>query len=133
MIASLPALTKLDRRRKSLGISLAVLARRSGVSLPSVQRILTGREATPSLSTLHAIAAALGLQLSIGHSPAITEEASAAAFRRARAVEKARQLARMVQGTMALEAQAVPQPTLDAIAEQNIADLLAGSGRRLWD
>jgi hypothetical protein len=39
----------------------------------------------------------------------------------------------MVQGTMGLEAQAVSAETLDDLTERHVEQLLAGSGRRLWD
>ncbi len=54
------------------------------------------------------------------------------AFRREQAKTKAMRLARLVQGTMALEVQAVGTDVLEEMTEQSVHALLAGSGRRLW-
>ena len=55
-------LAALDDRRRELGMSMSVLARRSGVSLPTLQRVLRGRNGG-MLATLEAIARALGTEL----------------------------------------------------------------------
>ncbi len=62
----------------------------------------------------------------------IHEIDSAETFRERQARGKARRLVRLVQGTMALEAEAVDEAELDAMEEENIHALLAGSSRRLW-
>jgi transcriptional regulator with XRE-family HTH domain len=131
--ATFPSLSQLDERRKALGMSRSALARRSGVSLPTVQRVLTGTEPTPSLPVVHALAQALGVQVNLGHDAAIRSTTSATEFRRQRALTKARQLTGMLQATMGLEAQAVAPQTLDDLTERQAEQLLGGSGRRLWD
>lgn len=133
MITQLPPLTRLELRRRALGMSRAALARRAGVSAPTVQRILSGAEQAPSLAVLHAIAAALGVRVSIGSRPTIEEEATPAEFRRRQAESKGARLAQMVQATMGLEAQSVEPVALEAIAQQHVHQLLAGSNRRLWE
>lgn len=123
----------LERRRRRLGISRAALARRAGVGLTTLSDILSGRETNPRLSSMHAVASALGVCVGIGEGAGITETIRADDFRRQRAEEKAKQLAGMVQATMGLEAQAVDRKTLDSLIEENVHKLLAGSGRRLWE
>ena len=132
MIAPLPTFAAFEKRRKALGISRPALARRAGVSLATVKRVLSGHE-TPSLYATHAIASALGMQVSLGSNPSVTEAVDAREFRRAQALCKARRLAKLVQGTMALEAQAIDSKALEGLVEDNVHKLLSGSSRRLWD
>ncbi|MDX1944317.1 MAG: helix-turn-helix domain-containing protein [Pirellulaceae bacterium] len=128
-----PALTKLELRRRKLGVSRPVLAKLAGVSLRNLNRILRGEELNPRLATVHAIAQALGVCVGVGEGAGITETRTADAMRRDRATAKARRLAGMVQGTMGLEAQAVDQAAFDSLVERNIHQLLAGPNRRLWE
>jgi transcriptional regulator with XRE-family HTH domain len=130
--SNLPNLAKLDLRRRKLGMSRPVLARRSGVSIARVHAILRGAEQNPRLSTLHALAQALGVAVSVGSEGGIREVKSVGEMRRERAIEKAKRIAGSVQATMGLEAQAVDQPTLDSLTEQMLHKLLAGPNRRLW-
>lgn len=133
MLATIPSLRSLDERRRELRMSVTALARRSGVSRPTVNRILAGREHVPSAQSVHALAAALGLQVQLGYAPAVVPAIEAREFRRQQALTKARQLAKLVQGTMGLEAQAVDSKTLDGLVEDNLHALLSGSSRQLWD
>ena len=130
--ATFPRLVKLDLRRRKLGMSRPILARRSGVSIARVHAILRGTETNPRLSTIHALARALGVAVSVGSEGGIREVISADEMRRQRALEKAKRITAGVQGTMGLESQAVGQQTLDSLTEQMIHKLLAGSNRRLW-
>ena len=123
---------QLDGRRARLRMSKVDLARRSGVSLPTVHRLLSGRESRARTDTVAAIAAALGVEVRLSENPHVHETHGVSDFRRAQARAKARRLARLVQGTMALEAEAVGVETLAALEEDNLHALLAGSGRRLW-
>lgn len=120
-------LRKLDLRRRQLGMSRATLARRAKVSLPTVHRVLTGKEQAPSLATVEAIAIALGMAVQL------VETIDADDLRQRQADLRAARLVGMVQGTMGLEAQGVDQKTLDSLKKRNAIRLLAGSGRRLWD
>lgn len=108
-------------------MSRATLARRAKLSVPTVHRILTGKETGPSLETVEALAAALGLTIQI------VETIDAEEFRERQAQTKAAQLVGMVQGTMGLEAQAVDAKTLATLTKRNATRLLAGPPRRLWD
>ncbi len=108
-------------------MSRAALAKRAGVSEPTVNRILSGREASPKLSNVAAIAEALGLELCLH--PVMDEET----LREHQAEEKARAMAKMVQGTMGLEAQALDQSGYERLVSRTKHKLLAGSDRRLWE
>jgi transcriptional regulator with XRE-family HTH domain len=117
-------LRQLNDRRKELGMSFAALAQRSGVPLPTVQKILYGNEKRPDFHKVLAIAAALGITLTMNTTPA--QE-----FRRFQAERKAEQLVTMTQATSALEAQAVPELVADLTA-RTVSELLAGSRFELW-
>jgi transcriptional regulator with XRE-family HTH domain len=120
-------LRKLDLRRRQLGMSRATLARRAKVSIPTIHRILTGKETAPSVPTVEAIAIALGMAVQI------VETVDADELRERQANLRAARLVGMVQGTMGLEAQGVDQKTIESLTKRNANRLLAGSGRRLWD
>jgi transcriptional regulator with XRE-family HTH domain len=124
---------QLEFRRVQLGMSKTAVAKRSGVSLPTVDRILAGRDQNPRLANVQAIAAALGVELRIGESMTVFEPLSAQEFRKLQAAAKAKRLVRMVQGNMGLEAQAVDAKTLEGMIDQTTCELLAGSPRKLWD
>ena len=123
---------QLEHRRARLGMSKADLARRADVSLPTVRRLLAGREKRARTDIVAALAAALGVEVRLSGSPYVYECSDASAFRREHALAKAILLARLVQGTMALEAEAVDAEVLKRMEEQNFHALLAGSARRLW-
>ena len=76
---------QLDNRRIRLSMSKADLARRAGVSLPTVQRLLSGREGRPRLDIVLAIAIALGVEVRLSKSPAVVETSEVAAFRETQA------------------------------------------------
>ena len=116
-----------NARRRELRLSYRALGARAGVSEPTVKRILNGNADTASFATVVAILRALGLGVTIEPSQSATQ------MRREAARRKARELARLVQGTIGLEAQGVDARTLDDIAAQIEIDLLAGPARRLWE
>ncbi len=116
-------MTRLQNRRDELGMSYPALAERSGVSEPTVKRILSGQGG--SFKNVAAVAAALGLTLEF-------RETDPDVMRREQAQEKATRVARMVQGTSALESQAVDAATYQRLIEKSVHELLAGSPRRLW-
>lgn len=118
----------LDDRRKRLGMSCAVLARRSGVSLPTVQRIMRhgGRRAT--FDNVVKVAKALGIEVAF---VASHSESDVETMLEREARIKADRLARMAQGTSALEAQAVDEETVRKVAERLAHELLR-SKRKLW-
>jgi transcriptional regulator with XRE-family HTH domain len=116
----------MERRRKMLGISRPCLAQRSSVSLPTVNRILSGGGDRASYRNLRALARALGMDFEL------RSTASPQEFAERQAQNKAQAIARMVQGTSALEAQAVDTDTYQQIVSQTTHELMAGSRRRLW-
>jgi transcriptional regulator with XRE-family HTH domain len=125
----------LDLRRRELGISYAALAELSGVSQPALQRLLTGKVEAPALTSVAAVARVLGIGAirilddgSFKFDPAM----SAQALRERQARKKAKWLVGMVQGTSALEGQAIDDVEYQAMVESTYHELLAGSNHRLW-
>jgi len=116
---------QLDRRRRDLGLSYAALSVRSGVSEPTVKRILRGRLPEASFAHVVAIARAVG-------APIASHEQDVDEMLRARAREKATMVARLVQGTSALEAQGIDDVEFGRLVERTFHELLAGPRRRLW-
>ncbi len=116
---------RLQNRRKMLGIGFQSLASRSGVSIPTVKRIFGGQIAAASFGNIAAIAEALGLSFELG-------ESSVDALCRQQARKKAMQVARLVQGTSALESQAVEKDTYKRMVEKSFREILAGPKRKLW-
>ena len=116
---------ELAARRRALGMSFPQLAERSGASEPTVKRILGGHGGSASYASVAAVAEALGM-------PLRSEPIDADEFREQVALEKAERLARMVQGTSALEAQAVPPAEFRKLVARSVHELLAGPPRRLW-
>lgn len=115
----------LALRRQQLRMSIPALASRSGVSVATVRRILAGRAAEASYASVSAVAEALGVPLQTApHDPEV--------FREQVARTKAERLMRMVQGTSALEAQAVSADAVARMVSKTVHELLAGSPRRLW-
>jgi transcriptional regulator with XRE-family HTH domain len=115
----------LNKRRLGLGMSIAALACRSKVSLPTVQRILSGKAPLASIANLLAIASALGVRFEIQMKPALE-------VRRQQAMEKARKLVGMVQPTSALEGQAVVEDVVKKMVARTARELLAAGKRSLW-
>ena len=121
-----PLFEKLEGRRRELGISQAALADRSGVSLPTVHRILSGHGSAASLDNIMAITQVLGMDLEA------VPVCDAQEILERQARKKAEKLVRMVQSTSALEAQAVSARQIGQMIKKTIQELLAGSRRRLW-
>jgi transcriptional regulator with XRE-family HTH domain len=119
-------LKDLDKRRRDLGMSYELLAKRSGVSRPTVQRILSGRQVAASFVNVMAIGHALGLDIQFDI------KVDASKLKRQQAHRKAKKLVSLVQGTSGLEGQAVDEKAIESMIEQTTHELLAGSMRRLW-
>jgi transcriptional regulator with XRE-family HTH domain len=116
---------KLDLRRRKLGMTYEVLAKRSGVSMPTIVRTLTAKNPQVSFENFLAIAEALGTAVRM-------EAEDIDQLLEQQASKKARHLVGMAQGSSGLEAQAVGSRDLDHMTRQTIHELLAGSRRRLW-
>ncbi len=115
----------LESRRKQLGMSVRVLSERSGVPVATLNRLLAGHLSQHKFSTVANVAEAMGITISFEAEPVVT-------VKERQAASKARRLVALVQGTSALEAQAVNRPAFEAMVRQTIHELMAGSPRRLW-
>jgi transcriptional regulator with XRE-family HTH domain len=115
----------LNQRRRDLGLSCAAVAKRAGLGLRTVQRVLSGEEADPGFRTVCLIAEVLGAAFTL-------EKEDLNTVRRRQAERKAAKLLSMVQGTSALEAQAFDKDAAVALKERTVRDLLSGSPRKLW-
>jgi len=125
MVEAINILDILSRRRRDLGMPYEELGRRSGVPISTLKRVMGG-EVKASFSTVAAIADTLGVHFA--GSP--TEDIAAMRERQAR--DKAKSLVAQVQGTSALEAQAVGRTDIKLMEQRTVAELLAGSSNRLW-
>ncbi len=124
MAAPLPQVD-LKQRCRELGMSHALLARRSGVSLSTVNRVLDDYH-TATFESVEKIARALGLDVSLR--PLLDVDQMC----RQQARQKAERLVAMVQGTSGLEGQAVDDEAQKLMVTQTMYELLAGSRRKLW-
>jgi transcriptional regulator with XRE-family HTH domain len=118
-------ITALNHRRLDLGLSCLAVAKRAGLSLRTVQRVLSGKEDDAGLRTVSAIARALETTLTLAHD-------DLNAVLRRQAEKKAVKVLALVQGTSALEGQAIDQDAAVAMKERTVRDLLRGSPRKLW-
>ena len=116
---------ELNTRRKALKMPLEALVKRSGVPRAAVVRILRGNVDMVRFGQFQKVAGVLGIPIG---APAFDPEE----LRSIEARKKARLLRRLTQGTMGLEAQALPEDVLSELEEQTVAKLLAGTGRKLW-
>lgn len=117
---------KLDERRCALGMPLNELSRRANVSFSTIRRVLGG-ERGARFGTVTAIGDALGvsrLNFELARPPE--------KMRHLQAALKARKIVGMVQGTSALEAQAVNEQDRKFMIETTINELLCGPRSQLW-
>tara|TARA_R110002049_G_scaffold143574_1_gene305727 strand:+ start:2232 stop:2603 length:372 start_codon:yes stop_codon:yes gene_type:complete len=118
-------LQQLEKRRKEVGMSRSILAKRSGVSLPTVNRILSDHSTSASFANVLAIASALDMKITA------EKESPNSDFRKNQAMKKARYLVRLVQGTSALEGQGLDQDELEEMIDRTSMELLP-TKRKLW-
>jgi hypothetical protein len=119
-------LIALASRRRDLRMNYPALSRRCGVSLPTLKRMFTSKLGHSSFENVAAVAHALGLSVHLS----ATDSQD---LRRQQARRKAEQVARLVQGTSALEDQAVDSAEYNRLVERSYHEFLAGPPRRLWD
>jgi transcriptional regulator with XRE-family HTH domain len=115
----------LNTRRIELDMTFAALAERSGLSLPTVQRILADKQ-EPTANHLKALAEAMGMALEV------IPKVPSSKLKLQQAHAKARRLVAMSQATAALEAQAVGQKAVKSLVDQTVQELLAKPKRLLW-
>jgi len=119
-------LAELEKRRRAVGMPRRVLAARSGLTLRTVQRVLSGEGSDVRLRSLLAMAEALAMEARLA------KRTSPEVLRRRQARAKARKLAGVAQGSAALEGMAVPDAALRAVARRIEEKLLGGPAIRLW-
>ena len=117
---------ELEQRRRALGMSYPALARRSGVAEATLKRMLRGDISRAVLGNVDAACKALGMSVSFQRTKPEQE------FREEQALRKARRIVALVQGTSALESQAVDERTVQSMVRRTANELLAGSPRKLW-
>lgn len=118
---------KIDQRRRELGMSFPVLARRSGVSLAAVRRAFSRGVEHAKFQNVIAISNALGMRLEL------VADTTAQEMREALAVSRAKKIVSMVQGTMGLEGQSVSESVKDEMVVQTVHELMARPKRSFWE
>lgn len=116
----------LNQRRRKLGIPIRQLVKLSGVPVATVNRILSDPSKV-RFEHVSAVAQTLGVDLIAARRIPVKK------LLQQRAAEKARYVARLVQGTQGLEAASVDAAGFDRLVEVATAALLAGNKRKLWD
>jgi len=112
-------------RKEQLNITIDNLAKLSGVSIRTINRLLKNEDV--KLSTVEHVTTFLGLDF------AGNEKVSLSELKRQRAHEKALFLASIVQGTSALEMQGLEEDSLNSIIETYEKEFLIGSYQdTLW-
>lgn len=119
-------INQLNIQKKRLGMSNGVIAQRSGVSEPTVTRILSGQHSSAHFDHVLAIASILGIDLAIGR----IEDPEV--MKREQAEEKAEQIMRLVRGNSALEATEIGPEAFQHMRNKTVNELLVGSKRALW-
>ena len=94
--------------------------------MPTVFRILSGQHKQASFDNIRMIAETLGMDIQARPTLPAHE------LLQKTAEEKARQLVGLVQGTSALESQAVGDEAVNEMTRRTVHELLAGSPRKLW-
>src|SRR5438552_2994428 len=117
---------QMEARRRELGMTRSILAERSGVSLPTLVRVLSGKQPNAAFGKVRSIAEALGMTIAL-HSCADPDDLLKSQARR-----KADVLVGTVQGTSGLEGQALPKRALERMKQRTVHELLSGSRRNLW-
>lgn len=117
---------KLNQRRLELGMTFEILSNRSGLPVSTLKAIFSKGIEQASFSNVIRIANALGMDVEL------SDEADSYQLLKQQARRKARELVGMVQATSGLESQALPQYQIEAMTEQLIHQLMAGSRRKLW-
>jgi len=112
-------------RKKEINITIENLAKLSGVSIRTINRLLKNEDV--KLSTVEQVTNFLGLDF------AGNEQVSLKTLRKQRAHEKALFLASIVQGTSALEMQGLEDESLNKIIASYEKEFLSGNYQdTLW-
>jgi hypothetical protein len=116
----------LNPRRKKLGITIGALSRLSGVPVATVNRILAD-PSTVRFEHVDAVGRVLGVNFKAARRVKVEQ------VLQDRAYEKARYVAKVVQGTQGLEAAGVDSQGFERLVKVAAETLLAGKKRKLWD
>ena len=116
----------LEQRRRELSMPVSVLAARSGVPPSTVKRILARGLPKAAFGSVDAVARALGMNVGL------TATSESLAFQEQQARAKAERMVSMVQGSSALESQAVGETDRETMVLRTVHELVAGPKRRLW-
>lgn len=120
-----PLARRFQRRRKALGMTVLQLAKRSGVSIATVNRVLAGSDGA-SIAHVSAVADALGLSLQVRSTRRI------ASLRAREAIRKAKRVVGLTQANATLEKQGVSRAAARDV-QKLVSHRLLKSGRKLWD
>jgi transcriptional regulator with XRE-family HTH domain len=101
----------LEQRRRQLGMSYAVRAKRSGVSMPTVVRLLHGKHYGTSFRSVYAVAQTLGVRFDQAPVDRVDD------LLEGQARSKPARLTRILQGTSALEGQGLDQDDLERMRQ----------------
>ena len=118
-------INQLEQRRQELKMSRAILAQRSGVSLPTVNRILSGKHMSASFDNVLALADQLNMEIQA------VERGRSHDVRQQQAEQKAKYLVSLVQGTSALEGQGLDEQELKELVDETAKELFL-TERKLW-
>ena len=116
----------LNTRRRKLEVTIAALARLSGVPVATVNRILRD-PAKARFEKVAAVGRILGVDYASARKVPLTRVLLD------RATLKARYVAAVVQGTQGLEAAGVDAAGYERLVAVATETLLAGKKRKLWD
>lgn len=127
MFMNIPTIIqKMEMRRKNLGISHRYLAQVTGISVPTVQRIFSGKSSSTSFETVVSLASVLGMAFYCEPRLAEDEVLVQAARRRAH------QLALMMQATSTGSSNLLDTEGLAKVEDKLVLELLKGSRARIW-
>jgi len=125
MLAS-KIIQQMNVQKKDLGITNAVIAHRSGVSEPTVARILSGKHQSAHFDHVLAIADVLGVDIGVKR----TKDPEDMKVKQAK--RKAADIMRLVRGNSALESTETSKEAQQRMLNKTVRELMAGSPRTLW-
>lgn len=126
MVAIQETAKSLEARRQELGMTHRALAKRSGVSLATVKRVLSGAHGATGFVQVAKVAEALGL--SVEFKPKVSVET----LRERQALRKAERIASLTQATSSLESQGLDKTGYERLVRALVHRLMADSNRKLW-
>ncbi len=121
---------RLELRRRTIGMTKEMVAERSGLSPPTVNRILAGQEKRLVLAALGALANTLSVVVSIGASTEYREVGSK--YARSKPKPRHDSLWACSRERWGWKRRGVEPQALDQMISQTKCELLAGSRQRLW-